>query len=517
MQRRRILQTALLPALSPLAAADARSASTAQDLETLHADVVVVGAGFAGLAAAVAAARTGSKVEVIEKRAYAGGDGMLSVGIFAASRSQVHASLGFRGKADLEDYWAMIESGRTDEPLAKVRDNMPNSPIYAGFMKHDPRVLRRAAEHSAEVVEFVASFGIPFLPVNPSQPFLLASKPGSMPKLVQGLLEECRRLGVGIRTKTRAVKLITEPDASPGAPEGGVRVVGVEAQTDGRSLTLRAPAVLLATGGFIDNAALMKRYKRVWGSIPKGFSAVGEGVPPGHDGDGIRIGRLAGAALEDMESMPKLFAAPKPGVKSPSWILFDTDTAYLVDRSGRRFCNEHASRYAGCALECFRQKIDEAFVVFDEATFRGPQAERWRYAELLEAKGLVRGGTIEEAAARAGVDPAGLRLTIERIGRDAAAGRGDAAFGRRDPLFRALKAPFYVSTPSSPVIFKTEGGLETNPNFEVLRAADDSPIPGLYAAGSTCGSISTRLCDVTASGLIAGRSAASYARSLLKS
>lgn len=525
MKRRQLLKSALLPALPAMGGALAgcaaaqsnasRSPSDAADAEALEADVVIVGAGFAGLSAAVTAARTGAKTAVLEKRAYAGGDGILSVGILASSYSGVHKALGYKGHADLEDYWSMIESGKTDEPLAKVRDNMPNSPIYAGFVKHDPRVLRRSAENSAAVADFVASFGIEFLPVNPSQPFLLASKPGSMPKFAQAMLEEAKRLGVVLRTGTRVTRLLTEAEAArDGGPDavGRVRVTGVEAAGKSGRLIVRAPAVILAAGGFIDNAAYLRRYKRVWTSIPKGFTAVGEGVPPGHDGDGIAMGRLAGAAIEDMESMPKLFAAPKSGERSPSWILFDTDTAYLVDKAGRRFCDEHASRYAGCALECFRQKLSGGYVVFDEATFTGPNAQRWRYAALLEEKGLFRGETVEEAAERAGVDPKGLRETVERINRDAAAGRGDTAFGRRDKLFRALRGPFYVSTASSPVMFKTEGGLEVDPDFRVLRAADDSPIPGLYAAGSNCGSISTRLCDVIASGLIAGPAAAAFAR-----
>ena len=141
----------------------------------------------------------------------------------------------------------------------------------------------------------------------------------------------------------------------------------------------------------------------------------------------------------------------------------------------------------------------------------GPNKERWRYADLLSAKALFRGQSIEEAASKAGVDPKGLQRTLQRIADDSAAGKGDTEFGRKDKLFRALKGPFYVSTPSWPVRFKTEGGLEVNPDFQVLRAADDTPIPGLYAIGATCGSISTRLCDVIASGLIVGPIAAAGA------
>lgn len=123
--------------------------------------------------------------------------------------------------------------------------------------------------------------------------------------------------------------------------------------------------------------------------------------------------------------------------------LFDTDTAYLVDQKGRRFYNEHASRYAGCALECFRQNINGAYVVFDEETFQGPNRRRWSYEGILASGGLVRGETVEEAARAAGVDPSGLRRTLETIAGDAAAGKGDTQFDRKDVLLRAQRADLH--------------------------------------------------------------------------
>ena len=305
------------------------------------------------------------------------------------------------------------DRGHTDEPLSKVRDNMPNSPMYSGITKHDPNVLRRSAEMSPAVAAFVMSYGIDFLPINPQQPFLLPSKPGSMPKFAQAMLDELQKRGVSVLLDSAATGLETQTE-----DKGQNRVTGVRFVREGKTQFIRARSVVLATGGFSDNRQLMRRYKRVWANIPKGFAAIGEGVPPGHDGDGITLGRLVGGAIEDMESMPKLFAAPKPGDRSPSWILFDTDTAYLVDKNGRRFCNEHESRYAGCALACFRQNIDGAYVVLDEATVTGPNKERWRYSDLLTAKALFKGQTIEEAATKAGVDPklAGSFQNGRRIG-----------------------------------------------------------------------------------------------------
>lgn len=516
MKRRAILKSTLLPAAAGFSGTFASPGTHAAERHAdIVTDVLVIGGGFAGLTTALTAARSGAKVVLLERRAYTGGDGLLSAGIIASAESIVHKAQNFSGDASLEAYWRQIEAGLTDEPLSKVRDNSPMSPVYAGFMKHDPRVMKRSAEMSPEVPALLASFGIEFLPINPGQPFLLPTKPGSMSTFVKAIGVELNKLGVEVHTGARAVSLETEEDRTPGAPPNAVRVTGATAKIQEKTVRIAADAVVIASGGFIDNKDMMRRYKRVWADVQKGFSAVGEGVPDGHDGDGIRLGRLGGAAVEDMESMPKLFAAPRKGEKSASWLLFDTDTAYLVDKSGKRFCDEHASRYTGCALACLRNQIDGAYVVFDEATFTGSNAARWRYADLLAAGGLVKGETIEAAAQKVGVDPNGLRQTLEAIAADAAAGR-DSAFGRKDKLFRALKGPFYISKPSYPVSFKTEGGLEVDPDFRVLRAADDSAIPGLYAAGAVCGSISTRLCDVIASGLIVGPEAAAFAASAKK-
>lgn len=212
MKRRQLLQSTLAFGTLSSVALPAPAVVADKPKADMSTDVVIVGGGFAGLTAAVMASRAGAKVVVLEKRSYCGGDGVLSAGIIASAYSEVHKAQGFKGKADLDSYWQLIEEGHTDEPLSKVRDNMPNSPMYSGITKHDPNVLRRSAEMSPAVAAFVMSYGIDFLPINPQQPFLLPSKPGSMPKFAQAMLDELQKRGVSVLLDSAVTGLETQTE-----------------------------------------------------------------------------------------------------------------------------------------------------------------------------------------------------------------------------------------------------------------------------------------------------------------
>lgn len=503
MDRRTLLKSTAVAGFSAISGSALMGCASAHaERPDFIADVLVVGAGLAGLTAAVCAARSGAKVIVIDNRIWFGGDGLVSAGQFYSARTPLHDAAGITKNVEVEDYWKQIESGVDDEPLNKVRDNLRLSVIYSGVTKHNPAVLHRSAEYSPKVVEFVQSYGIKFRKMNPAKPFQCPTENGSMALFTEGMVKEIEKRGGSIVPSTRATELLTENGA----------IVGVKATTEDEGEKIfRAKSVIIATGGFLNNPHLMERYKRFWARIPTGFTAVGEGVPPDHTGDGIVMTMKIGGAVEDMESMPKLYAGPQKGTPGISWIMFDVDTAYLVTKAGKRITNEHESRYSGCALKLLSTHNEVGYAIFDEQTFTGPNRDRWQFDKALAKGGLFKANTPEELAKKVGVDPKGLRETIDRINRDAKKGK-DTEQGRTDKLFRALKAPFYITAPNWPLSYKTEGGIEVNPDFQVIRAADETPIPGLYAIGSTCGSISTRLCDVVASGLIVGPIAAKAAK-----
>ncbi len=493
ISRRTLIGSAAL-SLAAGAIAPASAAKKTRD----DADLIVCGAGMAGLTAALTAASHGLKVIVIEKRLWTGGDGVLSTGHFATFRTPLHKDLPQSLPLSAEDYWRLIERGVIDEPLSKVRDNQMNSPVYYGVAKHNPEVLKSCAMRAADVIAFVREQGAEFFPVNPALPFLLSSRPGSMTKIASTLVTKLRTAGVRLMNRTRVTGLVIEKGAVR-----GVRFAG----KGGTQGTLRARAVLLATGGFINSPELMQRYKRYWSSAKRGFSFEGD-LPADHTGDGILMGKAAGAALEDMESVPKFWAGPVKGTPAVSWLMLDGATAYLVRKSGRRFINEKSARYSGCALRLFSLGSEPGYMLFDEETFRGHYHDELEFEKALAEGGLFKADTAEELARKAGVDATGLKETIARINADAAGSGKDSEYGRTDKFFRPLKAPYYLSAAHYPLAFKTEGGLEVNTHMQVLSASTDKPIPGLYAAGAACGSITTRLCDVFASGLIAGESIA---------
>ena len=481
-------------------------AKTTNEKWTNETQVLVVGGGFAGLSAAITAARTGAKVLLIDKRLWLGGDGLTSAGQFWSARTPYHDKAGITKNVEKEDYWKQMQAGTDDEPLNKVRDNQLMSPIYSGITKHNPEVIKRAAYHSPEVVAFVSSFGIEFMPLNSAKPFQVPTVNGSMPKFVEGMVNESKRLGIKIIQGVKAEDLILNSKGEV----IGVEAEGIAGNQKGKKLFIKAAATVICTGGFLNNDYLMKRYKRYWTKAPTGFTHIGEGVADDHTGDGIIMGKKIGAAIEDMESMPKFYACPDKGVPGISWIMFDVDTGYLVNKKGKRLINEHQARYSGCALKLLHTNTKEGYLIFGEDTFKGKNRERWMFDKALEGGGLFRADSPEELAKKVGVDPVGLKETIEKINKDAQNGV-DTEFGRKDVLFKPLTAPFYISAPSYPVRYKTEGGLEVDPNFQVITAKDEKPIKGLYAAGSTVGSISSRLGDVVASGLIVGPIAAKAA------
>lgn len=458
-------------------------------------DVLVIGGGFAGLSAAVSVLRNGKSVTLIDKRYWLGGDGALSSGIFYSAETPLHKKAGIEN-AGRDAYWKQICAGVDDEPLAKVRDNSRNSPVYFGVTKHNPEVLRRVSDNTPKVIEFITGYGIEFLPMNKAKPFQLPMLKKSVQEFPKKMVEEIKRKGGKIILGARAVQLLVKND----------EVIGAEVELNGQKENIYAKAVVLATGGFLDNEYLMKKYKGFWSQAPRAIASVGENRPKDRTGDGIMMAKKIGAALEDMESMPKLAGRMATGLPFISWTIFDVEPAFFVSPKGKRMLDEHVGRYAGCSLSLMREGEPYGYVVFGNETFEGKNRARFNLEKGLAMGSLFKAETPEGLAKAVGLPVKEFVETFNRFNHDAQNGI-DSAYGRKDRLFKPLKAPYFISTKGYPGAYKTEGGVEVDSRLRVLRSTDDKPIKGLFAAGSTCGSITARINDAVSSGLIAGEEA----------
>jgi fumarate reductase flavoprotein subunit len=308
--------------------------------------------------------------------------------------------------------------------------------------------------------------------------------------------------GGEIMLETKAETLIVEKG----------RVVGVKAvKADGTPVTVLArKGVVMATGGFGANAAMVAQYNNYWPSIPLDMKTTCVSTVTG---DGIAMGKAVGANLVGMQFSQLMPTAHAKTGQLMDGILPPPENYVFVDQQGRRFVNEYAERdvLSFAALKqpggLFYQISDTTIAL--NANVNGNQA----YLDKATDKGiLIRADTLEELAKKIGMDPAVLVDTIAKYNSYVDVGK-DPEFGKNVFKYKVKDAPFYA-VPEKPAIHHTMGGLQINEKAQVLDAKG-SPIPGFYAAGEVTGGIhagnrlgGNAIADIWVFGKIAGASVA---------
>lgn len=317
--------------------------------------------------------------------------------------------------------------------------------------------------------------------------------------LVSQLLHAVLGRGVAIWTQAPAVELVVDGD----------RVTGVVVERDGKRLRIAARrAVFLGAGGFARNDELRREHH------PQPARAAWTSAAANDLGDGLRLGLAAGAATELLD---EVWGGPSSVLPGGPAIFHVSERSkpgsIVVDARGERYFNE-AKSYVDAVHDMYEHERSAggaipSWLVFD-ATYR----RRYPFGALLpgitprrlvEQGYLKRARTLEELAARAGIDPAGLTRTVERFNRLARSGvdedfhRGENAYDtyygdprvRPNPTLAPLtRSPFYA-VELYPGDLGTKGGLVTDVDGRVLRE-DGSPVEGLYAAGNTTASVMGR-------------------------
>jgi 3-oxo-5alpha-steroid 4-dehydrogenase len=462
---------------------------------TDEADVVVVGFGAAGSAAAIDARGAGADVLVLERASAAGGAAALSDGmIYLGGGTPLQKEAGFDDDVETMKAFLLAACGPGPDE-AKIE-------VYC----------ERSLEHydwlTAQGVRFIGTFvgeagsgaspvdgealmytggenAAPFDERFPAAPRAHCTKGDKRGGAVLMEVLNAAALAAGARPQydTRAERLIVDGDGT---------VVGVVASRYGEEIHIRARGgVVLTAGGFVFNDEMLARYAPQLRRTPVKLGT------PGDDGRGIRMAQAVGAQVKLMDAgecaLP--FNTPRSLVRG-----------ILVNRLGRRFVNEDT--YMGrVGQRAFFDQDGEAYLIVDEANY----AKNW-----LGVTAAWACESATELEAEIGLPPGALVATLDYYNEHAAHG-ADPLFGKRDPHVVPLRPPlaaFDLRMDKFPYAVFTLGGLHTLPTGEVLDL-DGEPIPGLYAAGRTTSGIAAHgycsglsLGDSTLFGRLAGQSAA---------
>ena len=467
--------------------------ATLPEGEEAQADVVVVGGGASGLAAAASALESGARVIVLEKAPHTGGSAALSAGIVTAAGTDIQKASGLPAdSAGLAKLW--LEDQKRSVKGAPA--NLPDAAQVEALVKQSAETVdwltkKVGMQFSANAAAADGIGAYQLLPISSD-----ASRPAGAEE-VEKLEQYVKKLGGIIRTATPAWKILTTDDG---------RVSGVAAADGKNRFTFRAKSVVLASGGFA--ADLMKVTSRQprWAVYVERTGAAKTST-----GDGLTMGLQVGAKeVSDSWLMGTQFAPAYPEMTAAMLGPRGFAGATLVNEKGLRFVKED--------LPNITSEMSQQLDVWLLTDSKDPEKAK-TLRNYLGFDTVVHGGTPEELGRRMGARADNVKQTIEKLNADAAAGK-DTAFGR-DPInFTSLTQAPYFAVKVRPVISGTIGGFAVTPDFQVLDNAL-KPIQGLWAAGELANRAfynrvyepGTSLLIAYASGRAAGTSAAKAALS----
>ena len=493
---------------------------------TVEADVVVVGAGGAGMTAAITAAAEGKSVVILESQSMVGGNSVRATGGMNAGKTIYQDENEFGESAGVEktlktaaekyadnetitalaktvsEQWAAYQANPTG--YFDSVELMELDTMIGGKGINDPELVETLCANSADAIDWLDEHGITLHNVSSfggasvkriHRPVNAEGKTVSVGSYMIPLLQEnCEKAGVKMMLDTTATEILTDANGA---------AVGVKATgASGETVTVNAKAVVLASGGFGANLDMVVKYKPEL----KGFMTTNA---PGIQGQGIEMAQAIGAATVDMDQIQI-----HPTVEANTAALITEglrgDGAILINEEGQRFIDEVGTRDVVSAAE-IAQTGSYSWLVVDQAMVDASSVIQG----YIKKGYTVTGATYEELGKAMGVDAAAFAETMEKWNGYVEA-KNDPDFGRTSFANPLNTAPYYAVKVTAGV-HHTMGGLKINANTEVLNEKGEV-IPGLFAAGEVTGGVhganrlgGNAVADFTVFGRIAGAAASDYA------
>ena len=444
-------------------------------------DVVVIGAGGAGLSAAIEACSCGADVIILEKRDYAGGNTNSSTGGINAAETVFQKNLNIVDSKEL--FYRDIMTG--------------------GHNLNDTALVHTLVENASSTLDWIAQMGADLSDIGlmGGSSVKRTHRPrGGLaigPHLMKILVDEVADKGLHIRTGNTVRDILMSEDGSA----CGVKVK----QENGKDYTIEAKAVIIATGGFGANLEMVAKYRVDLGN----FSTVNH---MGATGDAFAWVEKFGAELYQMEQIQ---THPTVEVRNSLMITEAVrgNGAILLNRKAERFINEMDTRDV-VSDAILNQEKESAFLFFDQNVRESLSA-----IENYEKLGLlIQANTLADIASKTGMNADILKRSIERYNAFQAAGE-DSDYGRTGMQMPTPldKAPYYA-VEVKPAIHHTMGGIHIDPSARVLDK-EGNPVKGLFACGEVTGGVhggnrlgGNGVADIVIFGKIAGREAARTVR-----
>lgn len=482
-------------------------------MKEIEADVAIIGAGGAGLPAALTAVEKGAKkVILLEKRKVTGGNASPAGGIFAC-------------ESPLQRQ-AMIDAPR-DEIFKKALE------WHRYSSRINPRILRAYINKSGDTIQWLMDKGIELevgtiwrmhyhqIPCWHVGKVASLSGAGRFTHAMKTLEQKCKDGGVQLLLNTTGKKILRGANGN---------VTGVLAERKGQEFIIKATSVILSTGGFLGNKELLKKY------FPFYEESFRSGAIP-HTGDGVKMAAEAGAAIEDYATLVR-----ETCVSGARSIMDASKEPYTVwvNKRGERFIDESTGMHLQtCSNALLRQPNKIAYALYDDKMvqnvlekgflitrsneFRGspfPDFREKLKAEAARQEWVKMSDTWDEIADWIGARPEALKAEIDEYNSYCDHGY-DEIFAKERRFLVPLRNPPYYAIRYGIHIIDTIGPVRINQHMEVLDK-QDNPISGLYAAGVVtsgwqsddyCGDLlfASALGFSMNSGRIAGENATEYA------